>query len=97
MNYTIYRKYREDGHGGVTIAIFRSVPSIHLPNFDTSCEIYGLNFALQIAKTNYVGALYRPHASDITSLEQLKISRNQPSDSVSAPKYGYLAILMHLT
>ena len=47
-------------------------------------KFYGLNSALQIAKTIYVGAFYRPHVSDVTSLEQLKISRNQPSDSVSA-------------
>ena len=51
MNYTIYRKDREDGHGGVMIAISRSVPSIYLPNFETSCKILWVKLCMQIAKT----------------------------------------------
>ena len=40
MNYyTIYLKDKEDGHGGVMIAVSKCIPSFHLPNLDTSCEI----------------------------------------------------------
>ena len=54
MNCTIYCKDREDGHGVVMITVSKSkcIPSIHLPNLDTSLKLYGLNSVLQLAKTS---------------------------------------------
>ena len=52
MNYTIYRKDREDGHGGVMITVSKCIPSIHLPNLHTSLKFYRLNSVLQLAKTS---------------------------------------------
>ena len=56
------------------IAVSKCIPSIHLPNLDTSCEILWVKLCIAISKDIYVGAFYRPHVSDISSLEQLNIS-----------------------
>ena len=77
MNFTIYRRDREDSYGGVMIAISKCIPSVRLQDLQTSCEILWVKLDIPTCKDLYLGAFYRPHSSDLSSLEQLNDSLNK--------------------
>ena len=77
MNFIIYRRNREDGYGGVIIAISKHIPFVHLQNLQTSCEILWVKLDIPSCKDLYLGAFYRSHSSDLLSLDQLSNSLNQ--------------------
>ena len=81
---------------GVMIAVSKCIPSIHLPNLDTSCEILWVKLCITTSKDIYVGAFYRPHVSDISSLEQLNISLNKLRNSTPTPQIWLCGDLMNL-
>ena len=77
MNFTIYRRDREDSYGGVMIAISKCIPSVHLQDLQTSCEILWVKLDIPTCKDLYLGGFYRPHSSNLPSLEQLNDSLNK--------------------
>ena len=77
MNFTIYRRDREDSYGGVMIAISICIPSVRLQDLQTSCEILWVKLDIPTCKDLYLGGFYRPHSSDLPSLEQLNDSLNK--------------------
>ena len=85
MNFTIYRRDREDSYGGVMIAISKCIPSVRLQDLQTSCEILWVKLDIPTCKDLYLGAFYRPHSSDLPSLEQLNDSLNKLMNSTRDP------------
>ena len=77
MNFTIYRRDREDSYGGVMIAISKCIPSVRLQDLQTSCEILWVKLDIPTCKDLYLCGFYRPHLSDLPSLEQLNDSLNK--------------------
>ena len=45
-----------------------------MPELETNCELLWCKISLAGRKTLYVGAYYRPHESDVDSLNQLEAS-----------------------
>jgi len=86
LNYSIYRKDREDSHGGVMIAVLKSIPSLHLPNLNTLCEILWVKLSFNTSKDVYAAVFYRPHLSDLASVEQLNLSLEKLENSVRNPQ-----------
>ena len=85
FNYTIYRKDRIDGYGGVLIAVTKDILSNSLPELDTSCEIIWCKIHLVGIKDLYACAYYRPHVSDQHSLDQLNISLAKVQEHTTNP------------
>ena len=85
MNFTIYRRDREDSYGGVVIAISKCIPSVRLQDLQTSCEILWVKLDIPTCKDLYLGAFYRPHSSDLPSLEQLNDSLNKLMNLTRGP------------
>ena len=67
-------KDREDGHGEVMITVSKSIPSMHLPNLDASCEILWVKPFINTSKDIYAAAFYRPDVSDLSSIEEFSVS-----------------------
>ncbi|XP_072033764.1 uncharacterized protein [Amphiura filiformis] len=67
--YTVFRKDREDGYGGVLIAV-RNLPAIHLDELDVNAELLWVRIEIANSKPLFVCAYYNPHTSR-ESLEQL--------------------------
>ena len=59
------------------IAISKCIPSVRLQDLQTSCEIPRVKLDILTCKDLYLGAFYRPHSSDLPSLEQLNDSLNK--------------------
>ena len=87
MNYTIYRKDRDDGYGGVMIAVSKYIPSTCLLNLDTCCEILWVKLSTPACKDLYLDAYYRPHVSGLVSLEQLDNSLSKLMNLTKDPIY----------
>ena len=84
-NYKIYRKDRSDGYGGVLLAISGCLQSFPVPELDSTAEMVWARISTQGCKDLYVSSYYRPHTSDMSSLEQLenvlnklRVSNKQP-------------------
>ena len=97
MNYTLYRKDRMDGYGGVMIAVSKQIQSFPLPDLQTSCEILWVKLNFQKCRDLYLGAFYRPHVSDQFSLEQLNNSLNKLTNHVNNPQYNMVIRRFQLT
>lgn len=85
FNYTIYRKDREDGYGGVLIAVIKNILSNPLPDLNTSCELIWCKIHAFGIKDFYVCAYYRPHVSDQSSLDRLNLSLAEVREHKSSP------------
>ena len=85
MNYTIYRKDRDDNYGGVMVAISNCTPSIYISILDTCCEILWVKLSIPTCKDLYVCAYYRSHISDLDSLVQLNNSFSKLADLIRDP------------
>ena len=85
MNYTIYRKVRDDNYGGVMVAISNCIPSIYISILDTCCEILWVKLSIPTCKDLYVCAYYRSHISDLDSLVQLNNSFSKLADLIRDP------------
>ena len=85
MNYTIYRKDRDDGYGGVMIAVSKHILSTRLPDLETCCENLWIKLSIPACKDLYLCTYYRPHISDLISLEQLNNSLSKVMISTKNP------------
>ena len=85
MNYTIYRKDRDDNYGGVMVTISNCIPSIYISILDTCCEILWVKLSIPTCKDLYVCAYYRSHISDLDSLVQLNNSFSKLADLIRDP------------
>ena len=85
FNYTIYRKDRDDGYGGVLIAVTKDILSEPLPDLNTSCELIWCKIHVIGIKDFYVCAYYRPRTSDQFSLDQLNLSLAKIQEHKSNP------------
>jgi len=45
------------------IAVLKSIPSLHLPNFNTLCEILWVKLSFNTSKDVYAAVFDRPHLS----------------------------------
>ncbi|XP_072014761.1 uncharacterized protein [Amphiura filiformis] len=71
-NYTVFRKDREDSHGGVVIAIRNDMVCAHRPDLNTNCEIVWAQVQLVGSKTLTIGSFYRPpDKNDVKYLQEL--------------------------
>ena len=57
-----------------------------LQDLQTSCEILWVKLDIPTCKDLYLGAFYRPHSSDLPSLEQLNDSLNKLMNLIRDPK-----------
>ena len=97
MNYTLYRKDRMDGYGGVMIAVSKQIQSVPLPDLQTSCEILWVKLNFQNCRDLYLEAFYRPHVSDQFSLEQLNNSLNKLTNQPCQQPYNMVIRTFQLT
>ena len=74
FSYTIYRKDRDSGYGGVMIAVSKDILSSPVPELVTSCEMTWCKLHFPGIKNVYICAYYRPHVSDQHSLNELNNS-----------------------
>ena len=58
-------------YGGVLIAARSEIVSSACPDLDTDCELLWVQIDLTGARSLFIGALYRPPDSDVTTLENL--------------------------
>ena len=72
LNYKIYRKDRNDGYGGVLLAISSCLQSFPAPELDSAAEMVMAKISIQCCKDLYVSSYYCPHISDMSSLEQFE-------------------------
>lgn len=72
--FTIHDKCREDGYGGVLIAISNKITSSKVQTETTNCEIVWAKITSSDNKTTYVGTYYRPPSDKGESLKQLNDS-----------------------
>ena len=84
LEYTIYRKDRPDGYGGVMLAVSNKILSVDLPSLTTDCEIMWAKLCIA-GSPAYVAAYYRPHISDEYSLTQLDLSLHKLNESINNP------------
>ena len=84
LEYTIYRKDRLDGYGGVMLAVSNKILSVDLPSLTTDCEIIWAKLCIA-GSPAYVAAYYRPHISDEYSLTQLDLSLHKLNESINNP------------
>ena len=65
--YEIERRDREhDSHGGVIIAVKKTLIATRESELETDCEIMWCKLKLAGKKTMHIGAFYRPHENDKT-------------------------------
>ena len=71
-DFTVYRRDREIGQGGgVFIAVRADVVSLREKDLETECEILWIKLNIASNKNLYIGAYYRPNATDDWSGHQL--------------------------
>ncbi len=68
--YTVYRKDRQDGYGGVLVAIKNNITSEEL-KVDTNTESIFIKLTSQGNKTTILGCLFRPPSSDINYIDNM--------------------------
>ena len=76
-NFNVFRKDRMNQAGrGVFQAIKKDISVNHRDDFDSSCEILWTQCQVQGKKSKYIlsGSFYRPHSSDMVSLNELDVS-----------------------
>ena len=71
-NFTIYRKDRCAGGGGVFVAIRDDLKSFEDPIIDVSAELVWAKLCISGMVPVYVCAFYRPPNSDMEPITQLK-------------------------
>ena len=71
-NYKLYRKDRSDGYGGVLLAISGHLHSFPVLELHFSAEMVWARISICGCKDLYVSSYYRPHISDMPSLEQFE-------------------------
>lgn len=83
-NYTVFRKDRTDGYGGVLLAI-KSLPAHHIDYLDVDAELIWVRIELVDRRPLFVGAYYNPNTSRESfaaldqSLAMINNSRIKPS------------------
>ncbi|VDI11275.1 Hypothetical predicted protein, partial [Mytilus galloprovincialis] len=68
--YSVYRKDRTDGYGGVLIAVKDIIISEELPVRSDTESLY-IRLTTPDSKSIIVGCLYRPPSSDITYMDKM--------------------------
>ena len=71
FNYTIYRKDRDSGYGGVMIAVSKDILSSPVPELVTSCEMTWCKLHFPGIKNVHICAYYRPHVIQDHGLSQV--------------------------
>ena len=70
-NFTVYRKDRTAGGGGVFIATRDSLITSSEPSLDGDCEIVGANIEFANSRPLFVASFYRPPGSNCQPLDAL--------------------------
>lgn len=70
-NFTVYRKDRIAGGGGVFIAIRDSLITSSEPSLDGDCEIVGANIEFANSRPLFIASFYRPPGSNCQPLDAL--------------------------
>ena len=85
--YTVFRKDRDDSHGGVLIALKNDLVCVQLPDLDSNCEVIWAQVQLVGSKILTVGSFYRPpNMKDIRYLNELQESLSK----IKNPNSGVL-------
>nr|XP_054769536.1 uncharacterized protein LOC129277373 [Lytechinus pictus] len=80
--YDIWRKDRNDGHGGVLIAVRKTLLAVALPEYDADCEVLWTKLRSHGQKDVYLGVFYNPHYNDPNGLPGLEVSLSKlPPDA----------------
>ena len=74
VDYKIYRKDRQDGYGGVFVAVRNDIISERADDLETNAEMVWVKIKIKGMKTLYVAGYYRPHENDEESHEEFKLS-----------------------
>lgn len=72
--YSVFRQDRigrDKRSGGVLIFMKNKIICSHQPNLTTNCEIIWIKLEIAGSEPLYIDAYYRPHESDLLSLEEL--------------------------
>lgn len=85
--YTVYRKDRHDGYGGVFIACRNTLTSSKLQLNETPSELVACQIQLADHSSLIVCSIYRPHSSNDSHLEKLcnqlsQICSNHPNSAL---------------
>ena len=86
-NYTVYRRDRVDGYGGVFVACHDSLVSYGLDLTNTSCELVACQVRLSDTSSLIVYSIYRPPSTNDCYLENLceqleRIKRSHPNSAI---------------
>eukprot|EP00794_Sanderia_malayensis_P002336 gene2336-2688_t len=81
-NYSIARKDRVEGGGGVFVATHQRILSTEESSLDTQCESKWIKIALSGSKPIFIGCFYRQPSSNVDPLLELEKSLN------ALPKYN---------
>ena len=81
-DYTIYLEDRTtSGGGGVMIAVKSIYKCDHAPELDTNCELIWVKLQMPSKKNIHIGAYYRHHVSDESSVQEFDISLSRLAGS----------------
>ena len=76
-DYKIYRKDRNDGYGGVFIAVTQDLISARVGVLETDTELLWVRINIEGSKTLYIGGNYRVNEYDEASMDQFTISMSR--------------------
>lgn len=85
--YTVYRKDRKDGYGGVLIAVKSNIISEEL-NITTDAESIYVKLSIAGNKTILLGCLYRPPNSDINYIDNMCTTIENCPENISRQLSG---------
>ena len=82
-NYSVIRKDRSDGYGGVLQAIKNDLIYTEITKAESDCETIWSKIKFPKGKSFIIGAFYRPNNNDIKSLNELKNSLQKMSKDLN--------------
>ena len=85
-NFNVYRKDRQDGYGGVMIAVSKAIPSYELTALQADCELVWIQIIVGNGSKLFLGGYYRPHIDDQHSIDELGLSLQQLNETTSDAK-----------
>ena len=95
-NFTIFRKDRDGGHGGVFIARKSDIQCKHL-EIDTECELVACEIELPSGPPLVIVSVYQPPYNNLDYMDNLTDTINCIANDHKIPQYGLLVTLTYQT
>jgi len=85
FDYNIYRHDRNDGYGGVLIAVAKQLASTEVTTLKPNCELLCIKVIIRGYSKHIIGGYFRPHMHDLESLNELNSSLFQVNNLFRNP------------